>query len=82
MGLYCGVDLHSNNSYLAVLNEQLQPLLSLRVPNRLAPVPGGRSRQGVIDLELSTRNLPINDLLSEKKRVLDSLLAGLVGCRP
>jgi transposase len=35
MGLYCGVDLHSTNSYLAVLNEQLQTVLSRRVPNRL-----------------------------------------------
>jgi transposase len=40
MGLYCGVDLHSTNSYLAVLNEQLQPVLSRRVPNRLEAVLG------------------------------------------
>jgi len=40
MGLYCGVDLHSNNSYLAVLNEQLQSILSLRVPNRLEAILG------------------------------------------
>lgn len=40
MGLYCGVDLHSNNSYLAVLNEQLQAVLSLRVPNRLEAILG------------------------------------------
>ena len=40
MGLYCGVDLHSTNSYLAVLNEQLQPVLSRRVPNRLDAVLG------------------------------------------
>jgi transposase len=38
MGLYCGVDLHSTNSYLAVLNEQMQPVLSRRVPNRLDAV--------------------------------------------
>lgn len=35
MGLYCGVDLHSTNSYLAVLDEQLQTVLGRRVPNRL-----------------------------------------------
>ena len=40
MGLYCGVDLHSTNSYLAVLNENLQSVLSLRVPNRLDAVVG------------------------------------------
>jgi transposase len=40
MRLYCGVDLHSTNSYLAVLNEQLQPVLSRRVPNRLEAVLG------------------------------------------
>src|SRR6266496_3125845 len=40
MGLYCGVDLHSTNSYLAVLNENLQSVLSRRVPNRLDAVVG------------------------------------------
>jgi transposase len=35
MELYCGVDLHSTNSYLAVLDEQLRPVLGRRVPNRL-----------------------------------------------
>jgi transposase len=40
MELYCGVDLHSTNSYLAVLNEQLQTVLSRRVPNRLEAVLG------------------------------------------
>ena len=35
MGLYCGVDLHSTNSYIAVLDEQLQTVLGRRVPNRL-----------------------------------------------
>jgi len=38
MGLYCGVDLHSTNSYLAVMDEQLQTVLSRRVPNRLDAV--------------------------------------------
>jgi len=35
MGLYCGIDLHSTNSYLAVLNERLESVLDRRVPNRL-----------------------------------------------
>jgi transposase len=35
MVLYCGVDLHSTNSYLAVLDEQLRMVLGRRVPNRL-----------------------------------------------
>ncbi len=38
MGLYCGIDLHSTNSYLVVMNEQLQSVLSRRVPNRLEAV--------------------------------------------
>lgn len=38
MGLYCGVDLHSTNSYLAVLDEQLQTVFGRRVPNRLDAV--------------------------------------------
>ena len=40
MGLYCEVDLHSTNSYLVVPNEQLQAVLSRRVPNRLDTVLG------------------------------------------
>ena len=28
MGLYCGIDLHSTNSYVVVMNEQLQSLVS------------------------------------------------------
>jgi hypothetical protein len=40
MRLYCGVDLHSTNSYLAVLNEQLEAVLDRRVPNRLDAVLG------------------------------------------
>jgi|SRR5438270_1764079 len=40
MGLYCGIDLHSTNSYLAVLNEQFQSVLDRRVPNRLEAILG------------------------------------------
>jgi transposase len=40
MGLYCGVDLHSTNSYVAVLDEQLLPVLGRRVPNRLEAILG------------------------------------------
>lgn len=40
MRLYCGVDLHSTNSYLAVLNEHLEAVLDRRVPNRLEAVLG------------------------------------------
>jgi transposase len=40
MRLYCGVDLHSTNSYLAVLDEQLETVLGRRVPNRLDAVLG------------------------------------------
>ncbi len=40
MRVYCGVDLHSTNSYLAVLNEQLESVLDRRVPNRLDAVLG------------------------------------------
>ena len=38
MSLYCGIDLHSNNCYLAVLDEQLQPVLGRRVPNSLETI--------------------------------------------
>ena len=40
MGLYCGIDLHSTHSYLAVLNERLESVLDRRVPNRLEAVLG------------------------------------------
>jgi hypothetical protein len=33
MSLYCGIDLHSTNCYLAVLDEQLRPVLGRRVAN-------------------------------------------------
>jgi len=35
MTLYCGIDLHSTNSYLAVLDEEDRPLLEKRLPNAL-----------------------------------------------
>jgi len=38
MKLYCGIDLHSTNNYLAVLDEQLQSVLGRRLPNRLETV--------------------------------------------
>ncbi|HET9227040.1 MAG TPA: hypothetical protein VFR31_10255 [Thermoanaerobaculia bacterium] len=38
MSLYCGIDLHSNNCYLAVLDEQLQPVLGRRTPNCLETI--------------------------------------------
>jgi transposase len=40
MRLYCGIDLHSTNSYLAVLNERLESVLDRRVPNRMEAVLG------------------------------------------
>ena len=30
MKLYCGIDLHSTNSYVAVIDEQLQTVFSRR----------------------------------------------------
>ena len=38
MALYCGIDLHSNNSYVAVLNDDDQVVGRGRVPNDLAAV--------------------------------------------
>jgi transposase len=38
MTLYCGIDLHATNSYLAVLDEQLRPVLGRRVPNCLEAI--------------------------------------------
>jgi transposase len=35
MEMYCGIDLHSNNSYLAILNRDLEDVACRRVPNRL-----------------------------------------------
>lgn len=35
MTLYCGIDLHSTNSYVAVLDEEDKPLLEKRIPNDL-----------------------------------------------
>ncbi len=33
MTLYCGIDLHSTNSYIAVLDEHDQPVIDKRMPN-------------------------------------------------
>ena len=38
MALYCGIDLHSNNSYLAVLDDDDQVVGRGRVPNDLEAV--------------------------------------------
>jgi hypothetical protein len=38
MSLYCGIDLHSTNCYLAVLDEQLRPVLGRRVANSLETI--------------------------------------------
>ena len=38
MSLYCGINLHSNNCYLAVLDEQLRPVLGRRVANSLETI--------------------------------------------
>ncbi|MCP4902880.1 MAG: IS110 family transposase [bacterium] len=35
MKMYCGIDLHSNNSYLAIMNRDLEDVACRRVPNRL-----------------------------------------------
>ncbi len=38
MGLYCGIDLHSNNSYVAVLDDDDRVVERGRVPNDLEAV--------------------------------------------
>ena len=38
MALYCGIDLHANNSVLAVLNEQDDLVLEQRLPNELSRI--------------------------------------------
>lgn len=40
MRVYCGIDLHSTNSHLAVLDETRQTILSRKLPNRLEAVLG------------------------------------------
>jgi len=40
MTLYCGIDLHSNNCVVAVLNEQDRTLYEKRLPNDLATIVG------------------------------------------
>lgn len=40
MKLYGGIDLHSNNSYLAVLNERLERVYQRRLPNDLGVIGG------------------------------------------
>ena len=38
MSLYCGIDLHANNSVIAVLDEQDKVLLERRLPNELSQI--------------------------------------------
>jgi hypothetical protein len=35
MSLYAGIDLHANNSYLAVIDESDEPVVVRRLPNEL-----------------------------------------------
>jgi transposase len=41
MKLYCGIDLHSNNNYMVVQDEQDQLLYRKRLPNELGPIVAG-----------------------------------------
>ena len=41
MALYCGIDLHSTNSYIVVSDEKDQPVLDRRFPNDLDEILGG-----------------------------------------
>jgi hypothetical protein len=38
MTLYCGIDLHSNNSVVAVLDEQDRTVYEKRLPNDIATI--------------------------------------------
>ena len=38
MALYCGIDLHANNSYLVVTGPQNEIFLGQRLPNDLATI--------------------------------------------
>ena len=38
MALYCGIDLHANNSVLAVMDEQDKALYEKRLPNDLSQI--------------------------------------------
>jgi transposase len=38
MALYCGIDLHSNNSVVAVMDEQDKPIFERRLPNELPAI--------------------------------------------
>ncbi|HYN20096.1 MAG TPA: transposase [Thermoanaerobaculia bacterium] len=40
MKLYCGIDLHSTNSYLALLDDDRHMVLSRKLPNRLEAILG------------------------------------------
>jgi len=38
MKVYCGIDLHSTNNYLAILDDDRQSVLSRKLPNRLETI--------------------------------------------
>jgi len=38
MALYCGIDLHSSNNYVAILDEELRRVAEQRLPNDLGAV--------------------------------------------
>ena len=40
MSCYCGIDLHSTNSYVAILDEQDRPLVKRRVKNNMEEILG------------------------------------------
>jgi chromosome condensin MukBEF complex kleisin-like MukF subunit len=45
MGTYAGIDLHSSNCYLAVIDEQQRRLYSKRLPNSMDHIPDSPMRR-------------------------------------
>ena len=80
MALYCGIDLHSRDSWLAILRDDLEVVRETKVSNdveAIADVLAAASRMA-LDLQDSLAELDINPLivLPEGKgaRVADALV--------
>jgi hypothetical protein len=81
MSLYCGIDLHSTNSYVVVLDDEDRIVLDKRLPNRLEAVLGEleplRESLGGVAVE-STYNWYwlVDGLQARRRRGVSRILEG------
>ncbi len=77
MRLYCGIDLHSTNNYVAILDEVFDAVAGRRLPNDLEEVLKFLKAQDTTNSELAGQYM---DALSAQTDVLHKLSAKYDDC--